>query len=255
MIKYDFSGRHALVTGAASGIGAAVALRLLEAGAHVTACDLNGAGLDEHFGQLAADPANRVERRILDVSNHGQVQTLFTAVDNLRPVDILVHAAAIAATPAPIAETEFDDWQRIIAVNLTGTFNINKAAVRCMLQHGYGRIVNFGSVSALEGTAQIASYAASKAAVASLTLSLAKETAAHDIAVNCIVPAGVRTPMVGVVDSNDGGSDGGESIVTRRIARKRLAETSEVADAVLWLCSSENSFTTGQAFNFAGART
>ncbi len=250
MIPFDFGGRHAVVTGAASGIGAGVALRLLAAGAFVTACDIDGTALDRFVAEAGSAGTGRCQARRLDVADHAQVRATFEALDAERPIDVLVHAAAIVGKPTPVAELDPADWQKVIATNLTGTFNVDQAAVRAMQRRGHGRILNFGSVAAGEGAMHIAAYNASKAGVVALTTTLAKETADQDIAVNCIVPAGVRTPMVAA--SGQGNDSAG--VAARRIARGRLAEVAEVADAVLWLCAKENSFTTGQAFNFAGAR-
>lgn len=243
-MNFDFKGRRALVTGAASGIGAGVAERLIAEGASVIACDLDGAALQSKYGALEG-----VQIAAFDVADPIAVQQAFDDGARQGPIEIVVHAAAIVRDPTPVSEMAFEDWQRVINVNLGGTFNVNRAAVKSMLALGHGRIVNFGSIAASEGTAGISAYNAAKAGVSALTSTLAKEVAAHDIAVNCIVPAGVRTPMV---DDRD---VAWIQMVTRRIARGRLAEVSEICDAVLWLCAKENSFTTGQSFNFAGART
>lgn len=245
MNAIDLTGRRAVVTGGANGIGLAVAARLLASGAKVAIWDMNGSEAAAAAEKLGADAAP-VE---CDISDFGSVQNALASTEGqIGPVDILVNSAGIAGSNSPLAEYSVDEWRQIVDINLNGTFLVNKAVVPGLMDRGYGRIVNIASVAGKEGNPNAAAYSASKAAVIALTKSLGKELAGYDIAVNCITPAAARTRIF------DQMSEEHINYMLSKIPRGRFLEVEEVAAMVAWLVSAENSFTTGSVFDLSGGR-
>jgi len=245
MNAIDLSGRRAVVTGGANGIGLAVVSRLTASGARVAIWDMNGEEASAAAAKLGQDTA-AVE---CDISNFGSVEAALEATERLvGPVDILVNSAGIAGSNAPLADYSVDEWRQIVDINLNGTFHVNKAVVPGFVDRGYGRIVNIASVAGKEGNPNAAAYSASKAAVIALTKSLGKELAGYDIAVNCITPAAARTRIF------DQMSEEHINYMLSKIPRGRFVEVGEVAAMVAWLVSAENSFTTGSVFDLSGGR-
>jgi NAD(P)-dependent dehydrogenase (short-subunit alcohol dehydrogenase family) len=237
MNTYDLSGRCAVVTGGAQGIGAAIVARLLSSGAMVASWDLQG---------TAPDGATSIE---CDVANWASVQSALDQTEaRVGPVDILVNSAGISGPNMPVADYDVGAWAQIIQVNLTGTFHVNKAVVAGMQQRNYGRIVNIASIAGKEGNPNACAYSASKAGVIGFTKSLGKELAGHDIAVCCITPAAARTPIF------DQMTDAHIDYMLSKIPRARFLEVEEAANMVTWLVSSENSFSTAAVFDLSGGR-
>jgi len=248
MNQYDLSERTAVVTGGAQGIGYEVAKLMLKSGSAVTIWDLDAgacAGAKETLGVFG-----NVRIDTLDITDAVQVES---AADRMAAgcgrIDILVHSAGGSGPEGPASSYSPEDWRRVIDLNLNGTFYVNQSVIRRMIKNKYGRIVNISSIAALEGPARAPAYAAAKAGVISITKSLARETALLDIAVNSISPAAVKTRFY------DGLSERFTSTVLSKIARGRFLTVEETASMVCWLVSQENSFTTGENFNIAGART
>jgi 2-dehydro-3-deoxy-L-rhamnonate dehydrogenase (NAD+) len=232
-----FSGRVALVTGAASGIGAAVARRLLAEGARVGSFDLRGAETD---GVLAVSG---------DVSRSADVEAAVEQVEaELGPIDVLVCAAGIPGASLPTLEVSDEEWRRVLAINTDGVFYCNRAAARGMAERGYGRIVNMASMAGKEGNPMAAAYSASKAAVIALTKALGKDLARTGVLVNCIAPAVIETPIL------DGLSQEHIDYMVERIPMGRVGQPEEVAALVCWLASEECSFSTGAVFDISGGR-
>ena len=245
MNQYDFEGRVAVVTGGAQGIGGAVADRLAQGGASVAVWDL-----DE---QLAAEKAKSLQGRSIacrtDVSDWQSVSAATAkTMEEFGRIDILVNSAGIAGSNATVEEYPVEEFQSIIAINLTGTFLVNRSVVRPMREAGYGRIVNVASVAGKEGNPNAAAYSASKAGVIGLTKSLGKEVAAHNIAVNCVTPAAARTRIF------DQMSQQHIDYMLSKIPRGRFLELDEASAMICWLASEENSFTTGAVFDLSGGR-
>jgi 3-oxoacyl-[acyl-carrier protein] reductase len=241
MNQYDFQGKSAVVTGGAQGIGYAVAARLIAGGAKVALWDADAAALDAAVTQLGANASGKQ----VDITDRDQVGR---AADELGTIDILVNSAGIAGANAPLADYAQAEWQRVVDINLTGTFNVNQAIVRGMIARGYGRIVNIASIAGKEGNPNASAYSASKAGVIALTKSLGKETAQLDIAVNAITPAAARTKIF------DQMSQQHIDYMLSKIPRGRFVEVDEIAAMVAWLVSKENSFTTGAVFDLSGGR-
>jgi 3-oxoacyl-[acyl-carrier protein] reductase len=168
--------------------------------------------------------------------------------DAFGDISVLVNSAGIAGANAPLADYPADEWDKVIGVNLTGTFNVNKAVVAGMVARDYGRIVNVASIAGKEGNPNASAYSASKAGVIALTKSLGKETAGRNVAVNCITPAAAKTKIF------DQMSQQHIDYMLSKIPRGRFVQVEEIAAMVAWLVSEENSFTTGAVFDLSGGR-
>ncbi len=245
MNTYDLSGRTAIVTGGAQGIGLAVASRLLASGAKVASWDTNQARNLETVKTLGGDAA-AVD---VDISSWGSVQSALNQTESaLGPVDIVVNSAGLAGPNNTVEDYDVDTFAHICAVNLNGTFHVNKAVVPGMRARNYGRIVNIASIAGKEGNPNACAYSASKAGVIGFTKSLGKELAGHDIAVNCVTPAAARTPIF------DQMSEEHIAYMLSKIPRERFLEVEEAANMITWLVSAENSFTTAGVFDLSGGR-
>ena len=245
MNTYDLSGRTAIVTGGAQGIGLAVASRLLASGAKVASWDTNQTRNLETVEALKGDAA-AIE---VDISSWDSVQSALSQTESaLGPVDIVVNSAGLAGPNNTVEDYDVDTFAHICAVNLNGTFHVNKAVVPGMRARNYGRIVNIASIAGKEGNPNACAYSASKAGVIGFTKSLGKELAGHDIAVNCVTPAAARTPIF------DQMSEEHIAYMLSKIPRERFLEVEEAANMITWLVSAENSFTTAGVFDLSGGR-
>ncbi len=245
MNQYDLNGRIAVVTGGAQGIGLAVAQRLLASGASVALWDL-----DKDLVQEAADSLGGDAFAFsIDVANTEAVSDLAAKVEaELGPTSILVNSAGVAGSNAPVVDYDPAEWRKIIEINLTGTFNCCRSILPQCHRAGFGRVVNIASIAGKEGNPNAAAYSASKAGVIALTKSLGKEHAGADIAVNCVTPAAAQTRIF------DQMSQEHIDFMLSRIPRGRFLLVEEAANMIAWLCSEENSFTTGGVFDLSGGR-
>ncbi len=243
MNTYDLKGQVAVITGGAQGIGLSVAIRMTQSGAKVAIWDA-----DAELAQTAATRIGALAQRC-DVTSPDQIGAALSATEAaLGRVSILVNSAGIAGPNMPVEDYPLADWKKIIDINLTGTFLVNKAVVPGMKTTGYGRIVNIASVAGKEGNPNASAYSASKAGVIALTKSLGKELAGMDIAVNCVTPAAARTAIF------DQMSEEFIAFMLSKIPRGRFVEVDEIANMICWLASAENSFATGAAFDISGGR-
>ncbi len=245
MNQIDLNGHVAIVTGGAQGIGQAVVERFAASGAAVEIWDLDG--------DLAAETAESiggpVTARAVDVTDADAVQRAAKDVEAaLGPIDILVTSAGIAGPNTQAWNYPISDWQKIMRINVDGTFYCCRAVIPSMIAQGYGRIVTVASVAGKEGNPNASAYSASKAAVIGLTKSLGKELAGYDIAVNTITPAAARTRIF------DQMTEEHVNFMLAKIPRGRFVETRELAAMIAWLASAENSFTTGAVFDASGGR-
>jgi len=241
---YDFEGRVAVVTGGAQGIGGAVADRLAEGGAGVAIWDVDLALAEEKAATMEGAGAFQA-----DVADYASVEAAHRAtVSALGPVDIVVNSAGIAGMNATVEDYPVDEFARICAINLLGTFHVNKVVVGAMRERGYGRIVNIASVAGKEGNPNASAYSASKAGVIGFTKSLGKELADVNVAVNCVTPAAARTRIFDQMSEEHIG------YMLAKIPRGRFLELDEAAQMIAWLASEANSFTTASVFDLSGGR-
>ncbi|WP_282607489.1 SDR family NAD(P)-dependent oxidoreductase [Pelagibius sp. Alg239-R121] len=238
-VSYGFEGRVAVVTGGANGIGAAIARKLHNAGATVVVWDLEepeALGFEHDFYDVDVTDLTAIETAVAQtLSRHGRI-------------DFLSHNAGFSGPTVPVAAYSADKWQAVIDVNLVGTFKICRAVVPVMQNQGFGRIVNMASLAGKEGTPNASAYSAAKAGVMAFTKSLGKELAGTDIRVNCIAPAAIRTAILDQMTP--------EHVQTMidKSPMKRLGESDEAAELVLWLCSTACSFNSGAVFDLSGGR-
>ena len=237
--------RVAIVTGAAQGIGYAIARRLTAEGARVAIIDID----TEAAARAAADIGGRTLAIPADVSREQDVDRAFAqVVEATGRLDILVNNAGIVGTDTPVCDLQVDDWDHVLGTNLTGTFLCSRAAVRHMIPNRSGVIVSMASISGKEGNANMAPYSVSKAGVICFTKSLAKEMLEHGIRVNCVAPALIDSPLLAGMDPER------VEFLTSRIPMGRLGQPDEVAATVLFLASDESTFTTGACFDVSGGR-
>jgi NAD(P)-dependent dehydrogenase (short-subunit alcohol dehydrogenase family) len=242
---FDLSGRVAVVTGAAAGIGEAIALRLAKAGACVVVADLNWEGAKA----VSAEIGGSSFAAHCDVSDRKSVYSTFQSViERAGRVDILVNNAGIAGKAAPLWEQSDEDWAQIIAINMSGVFYCCRAIVPHMRARGYGRIVNIASIAGKEGNPNMAPYSATKAAVIAITKSLGKELATCGICVNAISPAVIHTQILSQLTEEQVG------YMTARIPMQRAGTPDEVAAVVHFLASQDCSFVTAQCYDASGGR-
>lgn len=243
MNQIDLQNRVAVVTGAAQGIGRAVAERMKASGATVAVWDMDAARGAETAASLGGSFAQ------VDVSDWSSVRAATDATMQAHgKIDVLVANAGIAGANAPVVDYDVDEWRRIMAINLDGMFYCFKAVVPHMKAAGYGRIVATASIAGKEGNPNASAYSASKAGVIALTKSLGKELAKENIAVNCVTPAAARTAIF------DQMAQAHIDYMLSKIPRERFLEVDEAAAMIAWLASEDNSFTTGGVFDLSGGR-
>jgi 3-oxoacyl-[acyl-carrier protein] reductase len=240
-----FAGRAAIVTGGASGLGKAVAKRIVAEGGTVALWDLNPEAL-----AAAKDEIGATDVQALDVSDPAAVEAATKASGAaLGKVDILVCSAGITGATVPVHEFPIDGWQRVIDINLNGLFYCNRAVVPLMLANGYGRIVNIASVAGKEGNPNASAYSASKAGVIGFTKSLGKELADKGVIANALTPATFESPILAQLPQSQ------VDYMRSKIPMGRLGEVSESAAMVCFMASEECSFTTASTFDTSGGRT
>jgi 3-oxoacyl-[acyl-carrier protein] reductase len=247
MNELDLKDRVAVITGAARGIGYAIAARALRSGAAVSLWDVDREKLDSTREELSALGAVSAEH--VEMTDRASVEAAAAATAGRhRRIDVLVNNAGITGGNAPVWELDPDVWRRVIDVNLTGPFLACRAVVPHMLAGGYGRIVNVASVAGKEGNPNASHYSASKAGVIGFTKSLAKELAGKNVLVNCVTPAAARTEILSQMKQDH------IDYMLSRIPMGRFVEVDEIAALVCWLASADCSFSTGGVFDISGGR-
>jgi len=245
MNRIDLEGRHAVVTGGAKGIGLAIVCRMIESGARVSVWDIDTARLDAELSPLGDD----VRGDAVDVTDPDAIEAGITrAAEAFGNIDIFVNNAGAVGTLGKVWEQPVENWQRMLTLNLTGTFLCCRAVAPHMMANGYGRIVNIASNASKMGTPNNAPYAAAKAGVVSLTKTLAKEVAGTGVIVNAIAPGGANTELF------DNLSDEYREQIASAMPLGRLVEPDEVAAIACWAASEDCSFTTGAVFDISGGR-
>jgi len=233
--SYDFAGRVALVTGGASGIGAAAAARLRAGGAEVAVFD--------------REPAEGYLSLTGDIARSADVNAAVAQVEReLGRIDVLVNSAGIPGESLRTVDVTDEEWERVFAINAHGSFWMCRAVLPGMIERGYGRIVLVASIAGKEGNPMAGAYSASKAAVIGMTKAIGKDVAGTGVLVNCIAPAVIETPILA------GLSDQHVGYMVERIPLGRVGTADEVASLICFLASEELSFSTGATYDISGGR-
>ena len=235
MNSYDFTGRVALVTGGASGIGAAAAARLRASGADVAVFDRESV---EGYLSVTGDIA-----RSADVN-----EAVARVERELGRIDVLVNSAGVPGESLRTVDVTDEEWERVFAINAHGTFWMCRAVLPGMIDRGYGRIVLVASIAGKEGNPMAGAYSASKAAVIAMTKAIGKDVAGTGVLVNCIAPAVIETPILAGLSQEHIG------YMVERIPLGRVGKPEEVASLVCFLASEELSFSTGATYDISGGR-
>jgi NAD(P)-dependent dehydrogenase (short-subunit alcohol dehydrogenase family) len=235
MNTYDFKGRAALVTGGASGIGAAAAARLRAGGAEVAVFD--------------REPVEGYVSITGDIASSADVNAAVQQVESeLGRLDVLVNSAGVPGASLRTVDVTDEEWSRVVAVNANGSFFMCRAVLPGMIERGYGRIVLVASIAGKEGNPMAAAYSASKAAVIGMTKSIGKDVAGTGVLVNCIAPAVIETPIL------SGLSKEHVDYMVERIPIGRMGRAEEVANLIAFLASEDLTFSTGATFDISGGR-
>ena len=242
-IKFDFKDRTAVITGGAQGFGLDIAKRFLESGAKVIIWDIDPKLIDEAIKELN-NP--NLSSNIVDVSSFKDVEA---AVLKISKIDILINNAGITGPTMPLWEYDVEMWNKIVKINLSGTFNCCKAIVPSMIANNYGRIVNVASVAGKDGNANASAYSSGKAGAIGLTKSLGKELADKNIAVNAVTPAGAKTRILDQMSKEH------VQRMLSKVPRGRFLEVYEFTSLICWLSSEENTFSTAAVFDISGGRS
>jgi 3-oxoacyl-[acyl-carrier protein] reductase len=244
MNAIDLSGRVAIVTGAARGIGRAIAERFAASGAQVAIWDT-----DADAANATASEITGATAMTADVTDPATIaRALADTEARLGPPEILVNNAGISGPNFPLDEYPAEEWRRVIEIDLVGVFNCCRAVVPSMRRRDYGRIVNIASIAGKEGNPNASAYSAAKAGVIGLTKSLGKELAETGIRVNCVTPAAARTDIFAQMTEAQIG------YMLSKIPMARFVRVEEIAALVAWLASEECSFSTGGVFDISGGR-
>ena len=245
-ITFNFDNRTALVTGGAQGFGLDIVKRFLNSGAKVIIWDID----PEMVEKATKDLKNpNLSSNIVDVSNYKEVDRHVKDITKNISVDILINNAGITGPTAPLWEYDVEMWQKVIDINLMGTFNCCKTIVPNMIKNNYGRIVNVASVAGKEGNANASAYSVGKAGAIGLTKSLGKELADKNIAVNAVTPAGANTRILNQMSKEH------VQRMLSKVPRGRFLEVEEFTSLVCWLSSEENTFSTAAVFDISGGRS
>jgi len=246
MNYFDFKNRTAVITGGAQGFGLDIAKRFLDSGAKVFIWDI-----DDDLLKKVANEINNLNLNYnkVDVSNFKEVEKVSLEISSKHNIDILINNAGITGPTASLWDYDVEMWNKIVEINLMGTFNCCKCIVPNMIKNNYGRIVNVASVAGKDGNANASAYSSAKAGAIGLTKSLGKELADRNIAVNAVTPAGAKTRILDQMSKEH------VQRMLSKVPRGRFLEIHEFTSLVCWLCSEENSFSTGAVFDISGGRS
>lgn len=246
---FDVTDLRVIVTGGARGIGLGAARTLLERGAEVELWDVREDALDQAVSTKLSEGADRVRARVVDVSDPERVERAARDLLDSGPVDVLINCAGISSHRRPALEIPQADWERMLAVNLMGTWNTCRALGRAMIERGSGSIVNVSSIDAVDPSPGILHYAVSKAGVATLTTGLGRELAATGVRVNAVGPGPVLTSMTEpILDSHPGLRERWEASVPLG----RIGTPDDLAGIFIYLASPASAWVTGRSFYIDG---
>jgi len=246
MNQFDLNNRTAIITGGAQGFGLDIAKRFLNSGAKVIIWDIDEKELIKVSKEL--DNSN-LSYNAVDVSNFKQVEKTTEQISKNSNIDILINNAGITGSTSSLWDYDVDEWNKIVQINLMGTFNCCKCIVPNMIKNEYGRIVNVASVAGKDGNANASAYSSAKAGVIGLTKSLGKELADKNIAVNAVTPAGAKTRILDQMSKEH------VARMLSKVPRGRFLEIEEFTSLICWLSSEENSFSTAAIFDISGGRS
>ena len=246
MHQFDLNNRTAIITGGAQGFGLDIAKRFLNSGVKAIIWDI-----DEEELQKATKELNNpnLSYNVVDVSNFKNVKDTVDQLSKRSNIDILINNAGITGSTSSLWDYDVDEWNKIVQINLMGTFNCCKCIVPNMIKNNYGRIVNVASVAGKDGNANASAYSSAKAGVIGLTKSLGKELADKNIAVNAITPAGAKTRILDQMSKEH------VARMLAKVPRGRFLEIEEFTSLICWLSSEENSFSTAAVFDISGGRS
>ena len=246
MHKFDLRNRTAVVTGGAQGFGLDIAKRFLDSGAKVYIWDIDEKLLKSVIDEIK-NPS--LEFNVVDVADYKNVEKNTSQIIEKTNIDILINNAGLTGPTGPLWEYDVDAWNKIVQVNLMGTFNCCRAIVPNMIKCNYGRIVNVASVAGKDGNANASAYSSGKAGAIGLTKSLGKELADKNIAVNAVTPAGAKTKILDQMSKEH------VQWMLSKVPRGRFLEIKELTSLICWLSSEENSFSTAAVFDISGGRS
>ena len=246
MHQFDLNNRTAIITGGAQGFGLDIAKRFLNSGVKTIIWDI-----DENELKRATQELNNpnLSYNVVDVSDYKNVKETVDEITKSTNIDILINNAGITGSTSSLWDYDVDEWNKIVQINLMGTFNCCKCVVPNMIKNNYGRIINVASVAGKDGNANASAYSAAKAGVIGLTKSLGKELADKNIAVNAITPAGAKTRILDQMSKEH------VARMLSKVPRGRFLEIEEFTSLVCWLSSEENSFSTAAVFDISGGRS
>jgi len=246
MHQFDLNNRTAIITGGAQGFGLDIAKRFLNSGVKTIIWDI-----DENELKKATQEINNpnLSYNVVDVSNYKNVKETVEEIIKSTNIDILINNAGITGSTSSLWDYDVDEWNKIVQINLMGTFNCCKCVVPNMIKNNYGRIINVASVAGKDGNANASAYSSAKAGAIGLTKSLGKELADKNIAVNAVTPAGAKTRILDQMSKEH------VARMLSKVPRGRFLEIEEFTSLICWLASEENSFSTAAVFDISGGRS
>ncbi|MDC0531908.1 SDR family oxidoreductase [Candidatus Pelagibacter ubique] len=246
MHQFDLNNRTAIITGGAQGFGLDIAKRFLSSGVKTIIWDI-----DEDELKKATQELNNpnLSYKVVDVSNYKNVKETVDDITKSTNIDILINNAGITGSTSTLWDYDVDEWNKIVQINLMGTFNCCKCVVPNMIKNNYGRIINVASVAGKDGNANASAYSSAKAGAIGLTKSLGKELADKNIAVNAVTPAGAKTRILDQMSKEH------VARMLSKVPRGRFLEIEEFTSLICWLASEENSFSTAAVFDISGGRS
>jgi len=246
MHQFDLNNRTAIITGGAQGFGLDIAKRFLNSGVKTIIWDI-----DENELKKATQEINNpnLSYNVVDVSNYKNVKETVDEITKSTNIDILINNAGITGSTSSLWDYDVDEWNKIVQINLMGTFNCCKCVVPNMIKNNYGRIINVASVAGKDGNANASAYSSAKAGAIGLTKSLGKELADKNIAVNAVTPAGAKTRILDQMSKEH------VARMLSKVPRGRFLELEEFTSLICWLASEENSFSTAAVFDISGGRS
>ena len=246
MHQFDLKNKTAIITGGAQGFGLDIAKRFLKSGAKVIIWDIDEKELIKASKEINH---SNLFYNIVDVANFKNVKDSVEKIVKSNSIDILINNAGITGSTSSLWDYDVEEWNKIVQINLIGTFNCCKTIVPYMIKNNYGRIVNVASVAGKDGNANASAYSAAKAGTIGLTKSLGKELADKNIAVNVVTPAGAKTRILDQMSKEH------VQRMLSKVPRGRFLEISEFTSLICWLSSEENSFSTAAVFDISGGRS